>query len=158
MIFAESMLNATTANTESIEESFQNPNAVLEMVIVDEVSQLPAEKIREFCAPGGVGETLVQEGKLRKNTLVKLNKKDDLSRRKTMMAMQVAKEKDDNLWKLLKKNRIKEKELLSKILKKYGNQGERLARKAQQQWLHGPKPVLPKNFQKLHGEDDDDEK
>ena len=72
--------------TESIETAFADPNAIISQMIEMEVSQLPQEKIEEFCAPGGVGETLVQEGKLYKKTLVRLSKKDDLSKRKKMIA------------------------------------------------------------------------
>lgn len=152
-LFAESMINANAQNTVSIAESFADPNAILEMIIVDEVSQLPKEKIDEFCAAGGVGEQLVQEGKLRRNTLVKLNKEDDLTRRTKMMALQLAKENNDREWVLLKKNRIKERELIAKIMKKRGREGAKLAREGQREWLHGPKPVLPKSFQKAGGAD-----
>lgn len=153
MLFGESMVNATNANTQSIMETFSDTTPIMDMMIVDEVSQLPDHLIKEFCAPGGVGEQLVNEGKLRRTTLVRLNKTDDLERRTTMMNLQLAKEHDDSLWKALKKNRLKEKELLFKINKKYGSQGARLAKKGQQEWLHGPKPALPKKFQKLHGEE-----
>ena len=152
MLFG-STTGAPSRNTSSIAESFRNPNEIQEMFIVDEVSQLSKEKIDEFCKPGGVGETLVTEGKLRKNTLVKLNKQDDLSRRTKMMALQLAKEHNDPLWILLKKNRVKERELLGKIMKKYGRQAKQLAKQGQNEWLHSPKPVLPKSFQKAGGED-----
>ena len=151
-LFAESMI-ANAQNTVSLTESFANTDEILEMVIVDEVSQLSPEKIQEFCAPGGVGEQLVQEGKLRKNTLFKIGKEDDLTRRRKMMALQLAKENNDPLWTKLKKNRVIERDLLGKIVKKYGNKAEKLAKQAQKEWLHGPKPVLPKSFQKAGGED-----
>ena len=73
--------NNTMFGENILEESFADPNVMAEALIVDEVSQLPVSKIQEFCAPGGVGEQLVQEGKLRKKTLVRLSKKDDLTRR-----------------------------------------------------------------------------
>ncbi len=140
----------------TIQESFKNPNEILEMLIVDEVSQLPDEKIQEFCQPGGVGEVLVSEGKLKKKTLVRLSKKDDLSRRTKMMAMQLAKENNDPLFDKLALNRVKERELLGKIVKKYGMKGEKLAKVAQNEYLHGghdKKAALPKSFMKAGGED-----
>ena len=140
----------------TIEENFKNPNEVLEMMIVDEVSQLPDEKIQEFCQPGGVGEVLVSEGKLKNKTLVRLSKKDDLSRRTKMMALQVAKEKNDPLWTKLAKNRIKERELIAAITNKYGTKATTLAKKAQNEYLHGgadKKPVLPKSFMKAGGKE-----
>jgi len=151
MLFANEMLNQET-NSKSIAESFKDPNVISSIIIVDEVSQLPTETIAEFCAEGGVGEQLVTEGKLRKNTFIKLNKIDDLTRRTKMMALQLAKENNDVLWTLLAKNRVKERELIGKIMKKYGNQAKKLAKEGQQEWLRGPKPVLPKNFQKNRGE------
>ena len=152
MLFGETNMSAGS-NTASIAESFNNPNEICEMFIVDEVSQLPTEKIQEFCKPGGVGEQLVTEGKLRKNTLIRLNKQDDLTRRTKMMALQIAKEKNDPLWTKLKKNRVQERMLLQKIMKKYGREAQRLAKEGQREWLHSPAPALPKSFQKAGGED-----
>lgn len=148
MIFDNSMFGEST-----IAENFSDPNLLIEAVIVDEVSQLPQSKIQEFCMPGGVGEQLVQEGKLRKNTLVRLSKKDDLTRRTKMGALLLAKENDDPLYKKLVINRAKKKELVSKIMQKYGHKGERVAKQAQTQYLHGGNAVLPKSFMKAGGED-----
>ena len=49
--------------TESVDKVFSDPDAIYGQMIEMEVSQLPDEKIQEFCAPGGVGETLVAERK-----------------------------------------------------------------------------------------------
>ena len=103
----------------SIEESFSDPNTVMNLFILDEVSQLPDEKIKEFCAPGGVGEQLCEAGKFKKNTLVRLSKKDDLARRETMVAMQLAKENNDPLWKKFVINTQRRNELKAQIKKKY---------------------------------------
>ena len=140
----------------SIEQSFAHPERIVESFIVDEVAQLPSEKIQEFCQPGGVGEVLVSEGKLKKKTLVRLSMKDDVSRRTTMMAMQLAKQNKDPLFNKLAQNRVKERELLGKIEKKYGVKAEKLAKQAQKEYLHGgngKKAVLPKSFMKAGGED-----
>lgn len=140
----------------SIDQSFAHPERIVESFIVDEVAQLPTEKIQEFCQPGGVGEQLVQEGKLRRNTLVRLSKKDDLERRSSMMNIQLAKENNDPLWKKLVKNRQQKHQLIDAIDKKYGAKGERLAKKAQNEFLHGGAKktgVLPKSFMRAGGED-----
>lgn len=140
----------------TIQESFKDPNEILGMIIADEVSQLPDDKIQEFCQSGGVGEVLVSEGKLKKKTLVRLSMKDDVSRRTTMMAMQLAKQNKDPLFDKLALNRVKERELLGKIEKKYGVKAEKLAKQAQKEYLHGgsgKKAVLPKSFMKAGGED-----
>lgn len=139
-----------------IDQSFSHPERIVESFIVDEVSQLPTESIQEFCKEGGVGEQLVQEGKLRRNTLVRLSKKDDLERRSSMMNIQLAKEKNDPLWKKLVINRQKKHQLIDAIDKKYGAKGERMAKKAQNDFLHGGAKntgVLPKSFMRAGGED-----
>ena len=137
--------------TESIEKAFTDPNAVIGQMIEMEVSQLPQEKIEEFCAPGGVGEALVEAGKLNKKTLVRLSKKDDLSRRKKMIALNLAKEAGDPLWDKLALNRVKERELIAKIVTKYGNKSQKLAVQAQKDFLKGAH--LPASFMKAGGDE-----
>lgn len=146
-----------TGNIENtIEESFKNENEIIEMLIVDEVTHLgDDEKIKEFCAPGGVGEELVSEGRLTKKTIVRLSKQDDFSRRRKMMAIRLAKENNDPLYDKLTLNRVKERDLLDKIMKKYGTKGGRLAQQAQKEYLHpsSDKKILPKSFMKAGGDD-----
>ena len=140
----------------SIEASFAHPERITECLIVDEVSKLPTETIQEFCKPGGVGEQLVQEGKMRRKTLVRLSKKDDLERRTSMMNIQLAKDNNDILWRKLVKNRQQKHDLIDAIDKKYGHRGARLAKKSQNEFLHGGAKktgVLPKSFMRAGGED-----
>lgn len=140
----------------SIEESFKDPNEVMELLILDEVSQLSDEKIQEFCKPGGLGEQLVQEGKFKRNTLVKLSKKDDLSRRETMLAMQMAKDANDSLWKKYIINRQRSNQLKAAMKKKYANKAARAAKVAQNEFIHGgakKKGILPKSFMRAGGND-----
>lgn len=134
---------------ESIETAFDDPNSIIGQLIEMEISELPQEKIQEFCAPGGVGEALVSEGKLSKRTIVRLSKKDDLSKRKKVMALNLARQNNDPLWEKLALNRVKERELLSKIMTKYGNKGEKLAVKAQRDFLKSSH--LPASFMKAGG-------
>ena len=70
----------------TLENTFKNPQEFEQIMIADEVANMSQEELKEFCAPGGLGEHLVTEGKLRNRTLVRLSKKDDLSRRKKMAA------------------------------------------------------------------------
>ena len=150
------MFTGTGSVTESIDQMFADPNQVMELYIVDEVSQLTDEQVQEFCKPGGVGEQLVQEGKLHRTTLVRLSKKDDLARRETMLAMQMAKEKNDILWRKFVINTKKRNELKAAMKKKYGNKANRAAKQAQQQFLHGGpkgKGVLPDSFKRSGGDD-----
>lgn len=135
---------------ESIENTFSDPSEITSQLIEMEISQLPQEKIEEFCAPGGVGETLVEAGKLRKKTLVRLSKKDDLTRRQKVIALNLARENNDPLWDKLAQNRVRERELIAKIVAKYGNKSQRLAVKSQKEFLKG---TLPASFMKAGGED-----
>ena len=136
---------------ESIEKAFADPNAIIGQMIEMEVSQLPQENIEEFCAPGGVGETLVAEGKIPKKTIVRLSKKDDLTKRQKMIALNLAKENGDPLWEKLALIRVKDRELIAKIMAKYGNKSQKLAVKAQKDFLKGAH--LPKSFMKAGGDE-----
>lgn len=136
---------------ESLDKVFSDPNQIISQLIEMEVSQLPDEKIQEFCAPGGVGETLVAEGKLSKKTIVRLSKKDDLSKRKKVAALNLAREAGDPLFDKLALNRIKERELIEKIMTKYGNKAQKVALQSQKEFLKGAH--LPKSFMKAGGEE-----
>ena len=136
-----------------INEEFRDPTLLEQVFIEDEVAHLPEDKIHEFCQPGGVGEQLVKEAKLSKKTLVRLNKQDDLTRRTKMGALLLAKEKGDPLYDKLVKNRMQKRDIVDKIMRKYGNKGKQVAKQAQAEYLHGKKSALPKNFMKFGGED-----
>lgn len=152
MLF-DTIMEGTTTNNSIINEEFKDASQLEECFIADEVSRLPEDKIKEFCEAGGVGEQLVQEGKLRKKTLVRLSKQDDLTRRTKMGALLLAKERKDPLYDKLVKNRMMKRDLVNKIMKKYGSKGQRIAKQAQSEYLHGNKSALPKNFMKFGGSD-----
>ena len=114
---------------EPITES-ELPYGFLEACIVDEVSHLSDEKIQEFCQ-SPEAEALVEAGVMRKKTLVRLSKKDDFSRRRTMAAFTIAREKKDPLWSKLVKNRVQERKLIGEIVKKYGGKADRVAKAGQ---------------------------
>lgn len=152
MLFDTIFEGAGTTNS-IINEEFKDPSHLEECFIADEISRLPEDKIKEFCEAGGVGEQLVQEGRLRKKTLVRLSKQDDLTRRTKMGALLLAKEKKDPLYAKLVKNRQQKRELVSKIMAKYGSKGQKVARQAQAEYLHGNKSAVPKNFMRFGGAD-----
>lgn len=103
------------------------------------LARQPDEVINEF-AHSPECEALITEGKISRKTIMKLNKNDDLSRRTKIAAYQLAKEHNDPLWTKLVKNRVKERELISAIMAKYGGRGEQVAKKSQRSFLsnHGP--------------------
>ena len=70
-----------------------------------------------------------------RKTMVRLNKNDDITRRTTMAALQIAKDNNDTLWKALVKNRVQERKLLRSIKKKYNSKANQVARIAQKKHL-----------------------
>ena len=133
---------------EPITES-ELPYGFLEACIVDEVSHLSDEKIQEFCQ-SPEAEALVEAGVMRKKTLVRLSKKDDFSRRRTMAAFTIAREKKDPLWSKLVKNRVQERKLIGDIVKKYGGKADKVAKAGQKEYL---KQKMPLSFMRAGGAD-----
>ena len=127
----------------------QIPEGFLEACIADEISHLSDEKIQEFCE-SEEAEALVEAGVMRKKTLVRLSKKDDMSRRRTMAAFTIAREKNDPLWAKLVKNRVMERKLIGEIVKKYGQKAEKVAKVGQKEYL---KQKMPLSFMRSGGAD-----
>ena len=142
MIYGNGAFNSGIDNSEI-------PEGFLEQCIVDEVSHLTDEQIQEFCN-SPEAEQMVQEGTMRKKTLVRLSKKDDMSRRRTMAAFSIAREKKDPLWTKLVKNRVQERKLIGEIVKKYGTKAERVAKVGQKEYL---KHKMPLSFMRAGGSD-----
>lgn len=123
----------------TIENSIKNKEQFEQLMIADEVANMSTEQLREFCEPGGLGETLVTEGKLKNRTLVRLSKKDDLSRRKKMACYQLAKEANSPAWKKFEFHRREALKYENQMFKQYGAKAERLAKEAQNSYLRGDK-------------------
>ena len=68
--------------------------ALVEAFVIDDLTHNYGEEtIKEFCAPGGVGEALLEAKVLsNKRTMVRLSKETDLERRKVIAAIQGQKE------------------------------------------------------------------
>ena len=98
-------------------------------------------------------ELLEEKATYKKKTLVRLNKNDDLTRRTTMAALQLSKDANDNLWKALVGNRVKERKLLAAIKKKWGRKGEVVARKAQKEYIKNGGARGSKNSKLLKNKD-----
>ena len=94
-------------------------------------------------------DTLLEGKKVSRKTIVRLNKNDDLTRRTSMAALQLAKDNNDPLWQKLVKNRIQERKLLAAIKKKYGGKANAAARKGQRAYVsgQGTKAVPQKKLQ-----------
>lgn len=111
--------------------------ATVEAAIFDDLAMMTLEQRQmfinseEFKVLSEAGLT----GAIGRNTIVKLNKADDMERRIGQAGLTIAREKNDALWIALMKNRKKERKLLNAIDKKYRNQAERVAKVAQKQYL-----------------------
>lgn len=142
---------------QTLNETLKRPNELVEAYIIDDLSFAPQKIVQEFVQEGGAADQLIQEGKLRsKNTLVKMAKKDDLARRNVMTCLQMAKEDNCQDWKKLVKAQQMKNKYKARIIKTYMRRAERIAKAAQQEYLHGgskKKGILPEKFRKFRGED-----
>ncbi len=124
-------------------------NEINEQMLVSECltfneAQLDAFLESDLC------KTLVQEGKMRKNTLVLLGKNADVDRRFTLICLNLAKANNDPDWEKLRKNRVIERKLLGRIKKKWGSKARKLSKIQQKDWI---KNRMPANFGKFGGAD-----
>jgi hypothetical protein len=118
-------------------------------LLIEECSHFNDEQLKTFLE-SDLCEALITEGRMRKNTIVMLSKRDDQSRRNKIIAMNMAKEANDPLWHKLKKNRVIERNLLGKIMQKYGRKAKKTAKVQQKDWI---KNRMPANFGKFGGAD-----
>lgn len=126
----------------SMEAELENPELLEEMFLVEECSHFTDEQMKMFLE-SDLCEALVEAGKFRKKTIVRLSGQADLSRRNKLAAMALAKQSKDPLFKKLARNRVIERELLGKIMQKYGSKGAKIARKSQRDYI---KHRMPKSF------------
>lgn len=121
-------------NTEPISEMVKDFDAYQEGCIYLEMMDLSVEdrtalmETPEFLA-------LEAKGLIGKRTIVKLKKEDDLERRETMAAFELARDMADPLWDKLAANRVKERELISRIKAKYKNKAARIAMNTQKDYI-----------------------
>ena len=117
--------------------------ALVEAFVIDDLTHNYGEEtIKEFCAPGGVGEALLEAKVLtNKRTMVRLSKKSDLERRKVIAAIQMARAKHDPLYNKLVKYKLLFKQTRQKIMAKYGSKATRAAIKGQKEYIKAMKGV-----------------
>lgn len=119
-------------------------DALNEAYVYDELSHLPQEELDEFLASEAC-EVMCEEGMVSRRTLVRLSKNDDLSRRTTMAAFEMAKKNNDPLWTKLVKIRALEKKYVSSIVKKYNNKASKAAKISQKEYIKGNKQFFTKS-------------
>ena len=117
--------------------------ALVEAFVIDDLTHNYGEEtIKEFCAPGGVGEALLEAKVLsNKRTMVRLSKETDLERRKVIAAIQMARAKHDPLYNKLVKYKLLFKQSRQKIMAKYGSKATRAAIQGQKEYIKAMKGV-----------------
>lgn len=106
-------------NEDLIEESAGLDQTVLmESFFSQTVAMMNEDERKQYLESDEV-KALEEAGVIGKKTIVRLTKMDDLTRRIKIAAFQKAKDDGDPNWELLRKNRIKERELIGKIMNKY---------------------------------------
>ena len=127
----------------SAEDYEVDMNALIEAFLIDDLTHNYGEDtIQEFCAPGGVGEALV-EAKVfaNANTVNRISKKDDYTRRVVITAINMARQHKDPLCAKLVKYQLLRKQARKKIVEKYGSRAKKVALKAQREDIKAMKGV-----------------
>ena len=112
-------------------------DALVEAFLIDDLTHNYSEEaVKEFCAPGGVADALLEAKVLsNKRTAVRLSKEADEKRRMVITAIMMAKKKNDPLYAKLVKYQMLRKQTRAKIVEKYGNKAERTARQGQKEYI-----------------------
>lgn len=114
-----------------------------EACVYMELASLPDEE-RKAIAESEEAVMLEAKGKISRKTIVRLNRTDDMERRTTAAAYQLAKDANDPWWnKLVKALKLK-KEAKSHIIAKFGNKAQRVAKQSQKDYLKHPAAKLLK--------------
>ena len=118
-------------------------DSLVEAFLIDDLTHNYGEEtIKEFCAPGGVGDALLEAKVLsNKRTMVRLSKESDLKRREVITAIHLARAKHDPLYNKLVKYKMLSKQTRQKIMAKYGSKASRVAVKGQKEYIKAMKNV-----------------
>lgn len=133
-------INPDVTNENTMGGDLKELDSLVEAYIYDDLYKL-SDTDKQAFIESDEAKSMLEAGVITKKTLVRLSKKDDLSRRATMAAFQLAKENDDPLWDLLVKNRIKERDLIEKIERKYSAKSIKAAKEGQKSYLKNKMPL-----------------
>lgn len=123
------------ARASVLEGELKNPQELEQAIVYAELNRRLDDSNREAFLASEACKEIKEAGLVSKKTLIRLSKADDIRRRRKMAAFQIAKEKNDPLWKALVKNRIRERALIKGIMQKYHSTAERSAKVAQRAYL-----------------------
>lgn len=129
-------------NDDIFNEDF-DMDAFAETCLYMELASLPYED-RVAIVESEEAAILEAKGLIGRKTLIRLNKNDDVARRTSAAAYQMAKDANDPLWKKLMFHMGKKNEYKDKILKKYNVKAQRVAKKSQKEFMKNPASKLLK--------------
>lgn len=118
-------------------------DALVEAFLIDDLTHNYSEDaVKEFCAPNGIGDALLEAKVLStKRSVMRLSKASDLKRRETIAAIMMAKAKGDTLYGKLVKYKLLFKQTRAKIVQKYGSKAAKAAIKGQKEYIKTMKNV-----------------
>lgn len=125
-----------------LDEEF-DMDAYNEACLFMELAGLPEEQ-RKAIVESEEAAVLEAKGLIGRKTLIRLNKQNDLDRRTSAAAYQMAKDAKDPLWTKLVFHMGKKNEYKKKIIKKYNGKASRVAKKSQKDFLKQPAAKLLK--------------
>ena len=102
----------------------RDQDSMLENMIMLEASRMDDDQRKAYMESDEF-QNLVEAGVVGKRSVVRLNRNDDMNRRIHLLCLQKGKEEGDADWEALRKNRIRERQLLDKLYRKYGNRVRR---------------------------------
>lgn len=125
-----------------LDENF-DMDAYNETCLFMELASLPYEQ-RKAIAESEEAAVLEAKGMIGRKTFIRLSKNDDVERRTSAAAYQMAKDKNDPLWKKLMFHMQKKNQYKEAILKKYNAKASRVAKQSQKDYLKHPAAKLLK--------------
>lgn len=118
-------------------------DAYNETCLFMDLLSLPYED-RKAIAESEEAAILEAKGMIGRKTFVRLSKNDDVERRTSAAAYQMAKDSNDPLWKKLMFHMSKKNQFKDAILKKYNGKAIRVAKQSQKDYLKQPAAKLLK--------------
>jgi len=141
------MSSADQDSPEAIDAAAAEVEGLLTVSAMESVSYFDGgEEAQKGFIESAELQALVEARRMSKNTYVRLNKNDDMTRRTHLASLVLAKNARDPLWNKLALNRVKERQLRRAIFRKYENKAKRVAMRSQKAHIKNMKkmPALPK--------------
>lgn len=111
-----------------------NEEAFMEAAIVQQIERMDDNE-RAAYLKSDEFKALAEAGVVGRRAIVRMSKQSDLDRRMHLLCLQLAKERNDADWEALRRNRIKERQLLNKIYNKYSERVRKQATTAQKRLI-----------------------